>query len=69
MKKITQILLGISLITSLTGYAQKREIDLSNTRDGETVEYCTQHKKHVALMSNPAYVQSLQADEIFRQKE
>jgi PKD repeat protein len=69
MKKITQILLGISLISSLTGFAQKREIDLTNTRDGEAVEYCTQHKKHAQLMSNPAYVQSLQADEIIRQKE
>lgn len=69
MKKITQILLGISLISSLSGFAQKREIDLTNTRDGEAVEYCTQHKKHAQLMSNPAYVQSLQADEIIRQKE
>jgi PKD repeat protein len=69
MKKITHILLGISLISALTGYSQKRPIDLSNTRDGETVEYCTQHKKHVALLNNPAYVQSLQADELIRQKE
>jgi PKD repeat protein len=69
MKKITHILLGISLISALTGYSQKRPIDLSNTRDGETVEYCTQHKKHVELLNNPAYVQSLQADELIRQKE
>jgi len=69
MKKFTQILLGISLFSSLATYAQKREIDLTNTRDGEAVEYCTQHKRHTQLMSNPAYVQSLQADEIIRQKE
>lgn len=69
MKKITQILLGVSLISSFSGFAQKREIDLTNTRDGEAVEYCTQHKRHTQLMSNPAYVQSLQADEIIRQKE
>lgn len=69
MKKITQILLGVSLISSLSGFAQKREIDLTNTRDGEAVEYCTQHKRHTQFMSNPAYVQSLQADEIIRQKE
>lgn len=69
MKKITHILLGISLFSALTGYSQKRPIDLSNTRDGETVEYCTQHKKHVELLNNPAYVQSLQADELIRQKE
>ncbi|MEN9998189.1 MAG: hypothetical protein RI922_1179 [Bacteroidota bacterium] len=69
MKKITRFLLAISLISSLTGYAQKRPIDASNARDGETVEYCTQHKKHLELMNNPAYVQSLQADEIIRQKE
>lgn len=69
MKKITHILLGISLISALTGYSQKRPIDLSNARDGETVEYCTQHKKHVELLNNPAYVQSLQADELIRQKE
>lgn len=69
MKKITHILLGFSLISSLTGFSQKRPIDLSNVREGETVEYCTQHKKHVELLNNPAYVQSLQADEIIRQKE
>jgi PKD repeat protein len=53
----------------LLGFSQKYSIDPGNVREGEKVEYCIQHKKHNALMSNPAYVQSLAEDEIIRQKE
>lgn len=69
MKKITRILLGLSLISSLTGFSQKKPFDASNARDGESVEYCLQHKKHAALLNNPAYVQSLADDEGIRQHE
>ena len=49
--------------------AQSTVIDQSNTRDGETVEYCLQHEKHAELMQNPAYVESLAQDEIIRSQE
>jgi PKD repeat protein len=62
--------LGIVLLLSpILSNAQKSTFDASNARDGETVEYCIQHKKHNALMNNPAYVQTFIEDEIIRQKE
>lgn len=62
--------LGLFLLFSpIAVNGQKSTFDASNARDGETVEYCIQHKKHNALMSNPAYVQTLIEDEIIRQKE
>lgn len=69
MKKFTHILLGISLFSALTGFSQIKQIDYSNARDGENVEYCIQHKKHAELMNNPAYVLQLQQDELIRQHE
>ncbi|HIP32938.1 MAG TPA: T9SS type A sorting domain-containing protein [Crocinitomicaceae bacterium] len=44
MKKIILTLLGVAFI-SLSATSQKQEIDLNNTRPGESVEYCVQHKK------------------------
>lgn len=62
--------LGLFLLFSpMAVNGQKSTFDASNARDGETVEYCIQHKKHNALMNNPAYVQTLIEDEIIRQKE
>ena len=49
--------------------AQVRSFDPQNAREGETVEYCFQHKKHAELSKNPAYLKSLLNDEIIRQKE
>ena len=47
--------LGIVLLLSpILSNAQKTTFDASNARDGETVEYCIQHKKNNALMNNPA---------------
>lgn len=40
-----------------------------NARQGESVEYCHQHTLRNALLSNPAFVQSLADDEIIRQQE
>lgn len=69
MKKNTLYLLGFLLISTLTGFSQTSVFDASNARDGESVEYCHQHKLSNALKLNPAYLQSLIADEIIRQKE
>jgi PKD repeat protein len=55
MDKFRLTIIAISLLSSFSSFAQKQTIDLSNTRDGETVEYCTTHKKMHALMSNPEF--------------
>jgi PKD repeat protein len=57
------------MITALYGNSQTKKIDLGNTRDGESVEYCLQHKKLREQMQNPAAVLSFQQDEIIRQHE
>jgi PKD repeat protein len=55
LDKFRFAILGISLFSSFSLFAQNQTIDLSNTREGESVEYCTTHKKMNALMSNPEY--------------
>ena len=69
MKKNLIFLLGFFLISNLTGFSQSSTFDASNARDGETVEYCHQHKRTNALKQNPAYLQALQQDEEIRQHE
>lgn len=58
LDKFRATVVGISLFTSFSYYAQNQNhnhtIDLSNTRDGEAVEYCTTHKKMNAVLSDPA---------------
>ena len=56
-------IIGISLFSSFSLFAQNQTIDLSNTRDGETVEYCTTHKKMHALMSNPEFAAQYAIDQ------
>ena len=68
MKKTILSIIGI-VAFGLSISAQNTIIDQSNTRDGEAVEYCLQHKKHAELMQNPAYVQALAQDEIIRVQE
>ena len=59
MKKFRQkfqfSLLGIALFSTFSVCAQTQTIDLQNVREGESVEYCTTHKKMQALMSDPAF--------------
>jgi PKD repeat protein len=50
-------------------FAQSSKIDLQNTRDGEKVEYCFQHKKRVQMMKDSMYLKALVQDEIIRKKE
>jgi PKD repeat protein len=61
--------LAVFILGSSLSFAQKNSIDYQNVREGESVEYCIQHKKHKALMNNPAYVQSLIEDDKIREKE
>lgn len=69
MKKNTFFLLGLILISALSGFSQSTNFNPANARDGETVEYCHQHKRTNELKQNPAYLQALQQDEIVRQHE
>ena len=69
MNKSVFFILIYFIFNALTINAQASFFDASNARDGEAVEYCHQHKLHVKNLANPAYVQSLQNDEIIRQHE
>ena len=60
MIKILFSTLLLSQVFFLT--AQVKPFDLTNSRDGETVEYCLTHKKMAALMQIPEYVKSLELD-------
>ena len=65
MKKRHLLLSFLSVLTiSLNAFAQqKRVLDPGNMRQGETIEYCTQHKKQAELMKNPAYVKAKELDD------
>jgi len=55
MKKITLSFLGMTMLSM--AYSQStpaRVLDKSNTRDGESVEYCFTHKKMQQFLSDPA---------------
>lgn len=68
MKKTILSLAGI-VAFGLSLNAQTTTIDLSNAREGENVEYCTQHKKHAELLQDPTYVETLAQDELIRAQE
>ena len=65
MKKRQLLLSFLSVLTiSMNAIAQqKRTLDPGNMRQGETIEYCTQHKKQAELMKSPAYVQAKELDD------
>ena len=65
MNKRHLLLSFLSVLTiSMNAFAQqKRILDPGNMRQGETIEYCTQHKKQVELMKNPAYVKVKELDD------
>lgn len=47
-----KLLLGLSvLMSSFFGFSQSSNIDYTNVRDGESVEYCTTHKKREAYFA------------------
>ena len=67
--KVKLLTLSVLLISQF-GYSQTKTIDQSNTRDGESVEYCLQHKKTAELIaSDPAVAKTLANDELIRQQE
>jgi PKD repeat protein len=65
MKKRHLLLSFLSVLTIyMNAFAQqKRVLDPGNMRQGETIEYCIQHKKQAELMKNPAYVKAKELDD------
>jgi PKD repeat protein len=65
MKKRQLLLSFLSVLTiSMNAFAQqKRVLDPGNMRQGETIEYCIQHKKQAELMKIPAYVKAKELDD------
>lgn len=71
MKRIILSFVGLCALgfTSLGQATQQHTFDPQNARDGESVEYCLQHKKHAELSQNSAYLQSILQDNLIRQQE
>ncbi|MCE3296687.1 MAG: hypothetical protein K0R65_2401 [Crocinitomicaceae bacterium] len=66
-KKTGGILAFIALFAAFSGHAQ---LNTSNMREGESVEYCITHKKMNALRQNPAFMQQfLQDQQLMKQTE
>ena len=65
MNKRKLLLSFLSVLTiSMNAFSQQKRIpDPGNMRQGETIEYCIQHKKQAELMKNPAYVKSKELDD------
>ncbi len=62
MKKIQTAL--FASIIAFSGMAQQtRQLDKTNMREGETVEFCHQHKKQKELMNNPEYIKMMKQDD------
>jgi PKD repeat protein len=60
IKLLKSIKLILLIIISSNVFAQ---IDLGNVREGESVEYCLQHKKMHALMQNPDFLKQFILDQ------
>ncbi len=69
MKKIILSILSVAFI-SLSANSQSQSIDLNNTRPGESVEYCAEHKLYNYWLSTDPNAQNiLNQNEIIRQQE
>ena len=55
---------SVFIFCSFISFGQKRVLDQSNTRDGESVEYCITHKKMNELNQNPEYRKSREKAEM-----
>lgn len=70
MKKTILSALGIVAFGALSfSQSPLTQIDPTNVREGESVEYCKTHKKQQELLLNPAAMASFAQDEIIRQQE
>jgi len=62
MKKLKLSVLAFSLL-SISALFGQQNVNRANTRDGEDVEYCHQHKRLNELMNNPAFAAQYQLDQ------
>ncbi|CAG5084267.1 zinc-dependent metalloprotease [Parvicella tangerina] len=73
MIKIYKITLGVLISgVSMSSFAQapqERVLDENNMRDGENIEYCTQHKKMLEMLKNPAAMKIYQAEQVIFEQE
>lgn len=70
MKKTILTALGIFAFAATSiSQTQTTQIDPTNVREGETVEYCKTHTKRQELLIDPAAAASFAQDEIIRQQE
>jgi hypothetical protein len=60
--------LGLSLLASATLSAQTRQLNPSNMRDGESVEYCRSHHLMEQQLANPAARASFLQDQQIQQQ-
>ena len=56
-------LLLLSVFAANLLFSQQKNIDYSNVREGEHVEYCKTHKKMHELQQNPAFAQQFVLDQ------
>lgn len=53
--KFSLLFIGFFLSTIVSAQVQQRQLDPTNMREGEHVEYCGTHKKLAEAMKNPAF--------------
>lgn len=58
-----------AFVATSISQTQTTQIDPTNVREGETVEYCKTHTKRQELLIDPAAAASFAQDEIIRQQE
>ena len=72
MKKLNLKLTALSVLAGsiMTAQAPVNSVDMDNVRDGETLEYCVQHKKMMEMLKDPAKMKIHMADQaILKQRE
>jgi len=73
MKKFTLVALSLLILNISFSQTIQRVLDKGNMRDGETVEYCSQHKRMQELLKDPAmmeiYLQEQQNEQENKNKE
>ncbi len=69
MKRLNKALFSLLLLGFSTSIsAQTTQLDHSNMREGESVEYCTTHKKMMEMLKDPAKLKIWQAQQVEKQK-
>jgi PKD repeat protein len=62
------LLLITAIIFYQIGFTQQHELDYTNVREGEDVEYCKTHKEMKKLLMNPVYLKMHAADQAMLKK-